>query len=261
VRRALSDEEVSALLRVAVARRVVYLVALTTGLRRSELNALQWGDVHLDAVNPFLAVRPSTTKNHKSAVCWLRDDVAAELRAVRPAGVSSSAAVWPKGVPDMVTFKTDLAAARIVEKDDRGRRVDFHALRHTLATNLNRAGVAPRIAQEIMRHSELSLTMRTYTDAGALPTRDGVDALPRWQWQQPGPQAGQATGTDGAEVVLQNGTHGNVQRGQIMSAAVHDCGSGKVHKPSEKQGDCPRLSAAVLSGREVRHVGLEPTTR
>jgi len=80
----------------------------------------------------------------------------------------------------METYWADLAAAGIAEKDERGRRADFHALRHTVATNLNRAGVPPAVAMAVMRHSELRLTMKTYTDAGALPTLDAVNALPRW---------------------------------------------------------------------------------
>jgi len=59
-----------------------------------------------------------------------------------------------------------------------GLRADFHSLRHTLATNLARAGTAPRVAMEIMRHSDMRLTAKTYTDAGLLPIADAVLNLP-----------------------------------------------------------------------------------
>jgi integrase len=42
----------------------------------------------------------------------------------------------------------------------KGYRADFHSLRHTLATNLARAGTAPRVAMEIMRHSDMRLTSK-----------------------------------------------------------------------------------------------------
>ncbi len=80
VRRALTDAEVGRLLGVSASRRTVYLTALLTGLRRKELRSLQWGDVHLDAPQPFLSVRASTTKNRLVATIWLRDDLAGELR-------------------------------------------------------------------------------------------------------------------------------------------------------------------------------------
>ena len=49
--RAFSDDEMLRLLAVAGERKAVYLMAVHTGLRRSELAALKWGDLHLDARN------------------------------------------------------------------------------------------------------------------------------------------------------------------------------------------------------------------
>ena len=47
-------------------------------------------------------------------------------------------------------------AGGIPYEDELGRRVDFHALRYTFATMLNRSGVTPRAAMELMRHSDMS---------------------------------------------------------------------------------------------------------
>jgi len=38
----------------------------------------------------------------------------------------------------------ELAAADIPKRDERGRTVDAHALRHTFGTHLSKNGVAPR---------------------------------------------------------------------------------------------------------------------
>jgi len=51
----------------------------------------------------------------------------------------------------MMRFKMDLKAAVIPFLNASGQRADFHSLRHSLATNLARAGTAPRVAMEIMR--------------------------------------------------------------------------------------------------------------
>ncbi len=40
------------------------------------------------------------------------------------------------------------------------------------------AGVAPRVAQAAMRHSNIALTMETYTDARLLDTAEAIEALP-----------------------------------------------------------------------------------
>jgi Phage integrase family len=75
-------------------------------------------------------------------------------------------------------FDRDLAMAGIPKKDERGRTLDVHALRTTLSTLMNRAGVAPRTAQAAMRHSDIKLTMQTYTDPKLLDVRGALDALP-----------------------------------------------------------------------------------
>ena len=38
--------------------------------------------------------------------------------------------------------------------------------------------VHPRLAMELARHSDMRLTMKTYTDAGQLPLREVMDTLP-----------------------------------------------------------------------------------
>ena len=86
--------------------------------------------------------------------------------------------VFAHGLPKMETFKRDLRRAGIEFIDAKGRRADFHSLRHTLGTNLALAGTAPRVAMEAMRHSDIRLTTKTYTDTGLLPVSDAVAKLP-----------------------------------------------------------------------------------
>src|SRR5207249_4047337 len=74
-RRASTEDELRRLLSAAGPRRPVYLFALLTGLRRSEIAALVWGDVFLDAAKPFVRARAATTKNHLDAVIWLHSDL------------------------------------------------------------------------------------------------------------------------------------------------------------------------------------------
>ncbi len=86
-------------------------------------------------------------------------------------------------VPDGLVriFDRDLAAAGIVKADAEGRTVDVHSLRHTLATMLSQAGVRPRTAQKLMRHSDIRLTMNVYTHLHLADTADtagAVEALP-----------------------------------------------------------------------------------
>ena len=94
----------------------------------------------------------------------------------------------------------DLEAADIPKKDDRGRTVDVHALRHSFGTLLSTSGVAPRIAQRAMRHSRIDLTMNTYTDPALLDVHAAMNALPSLDAETE-PAEQKATGTDDSQVV------------------------------------------------------------
>jgi len=72
----------------------------------------------------------------------------------------------------------DLVLAGIPKRDERGRTLDVHALRHTFSTLLSKGGVAPRTAQAAMRHSDISLTMNTYTDPKLLDVHAALNSLP-----------------------------------------------------------------------------------
>jgi len=76
------------------------------------------------------------------------------------------------------TFNLDLAAAGIAKRDAQGQTVDMHCLWHTFATLLARNGVSPGIAQKLMRHSDIRLTMNTYTHLDLADTAGAVASLP-----------------------------------------------------------------------------------
>lgn len=130
---------------------------------------------------PTLTVETSTAKGDKTDTIPLRRSHAKELRAWRkecgePAPTARVFSGIPKGL--VHRFKRDLEAAGIPFKDADGRQLDVHALRHTTATYLSKSGVAPRTAQEIMRHSDINLTMKAYTDPRLLDMAAAVEAMP-----------------------------------------------------------------------------------
>lgn len=115
VRRALSEEELSRLIRPAlevissadcenkrfnrsyVRRALVYLFAARAGLRRSEIKALVWSDLRLDDNRPFVQVRASTTKNGKAAGIPIVAELASALRAWRGKERSGTERVFARG--------------------------------------------------------------------------------------------------------------------------------------------------------------------
>jgi integrase len=176
-RRAYTDCEFAALLAVAGPQRVVYLTAALTGIRHGELKKLCWGDFNLNGEKPSVTVRASVSKNHKLACLPLHSDLVAALLEYRPANAQAGDLVFKGCVPRSELFNEHLKAANITKTDTKSRVVDFHSLRHTLCTNLHRAGVSQREAMELMRHNDPRLTANTYTDASLLSLRSAIQKL------------------------------------------------------------------------------------
>jgi len=189
---ALTPGQAVSLLDVAGPRRLIYYVALRTGLRRGELMTLQWGDLHLDDARPHIVLRAAATKAKRADTVPLREDVARELRAARPVDAAPTDNVFDD-VPRMRAMKKDFQAAGIPEADAYGKVYCFHSLRVTFGTWLAQAGTAPRVHMELMRHTDLKLTMRYYTDPRLLDTAKAVQDLPDLDAGQGGKGPGGAT--------------------------------------------------------------------
>jgi integrase len=176
-RRALSDDEAKRLL--AGPHKLLYLLAMHTGLRRGEINALHGSDFHLDTVNPYWVLPAKFVKNRKEQPRPLHPELVKELQKLKAAGkLKPEDLVFPERVPPMKVIRADFKTANIPLTDERGHRVDFHALRTTYITRLQRAGVSPREAMELARYSDMRLTMKTYTDVAQLPLAETVRKLP-----------------------------------------------------------------------------------
>jgi integrase len=175
-RRALVDEELTSFLSVVGKRhRLAYQLLLTTGLRRDELKQLQWGDIKLNAPLPFIELRAETTKAGRADPLPVRADIAALLRDARGTDGDTDRVCH---VPTMETHRRYLAKAGIPYEDGAGRRIDLHAMRHSYGTMLARAGIAPRVAMSLMRHTDMKLTMNVYTDPRVFNMAGAVEKLP-----------------------------------------------------------------------------------
>jgi hypothetical protein len=85
---------------------------------------------------------------------------------------------WERGAE---MLKADLEAVGIpyvVQGPDGPLYADFHALRHTYITLLERSGAAPKAAQSLARHADIRLTMNRYTHADRSALVETVGRLP-----------------------------------------------------------------------------------
>jgi len=141
------------------------------------------------------------------------------------------------------TFRKDLDAAGIPYLDELGRRVDFHSLRHTFNTMLQRTGVPSRIVMELMRHSDLRLSSTTYTDTTCLPLFEEIGKLDSFL---PSPIASPKSDISGPK------TGKPVQSDQAP----------KTEKTAIFRGEKPILAVAVQTwenGKMAEREGFEPS--
>lgn len=178
-------------------RYMLYWLAAETGLRQNELRSLTRASFDLDTDSPSVTVQASYSKRRRQDTIPLRPEITAALREFL-AGKMPAAPAFPtmperQHVCDM--FRLDVEAAGIAYVDDSGRYADFHALRHTFISNLAAAGVHPRTAQELARHSDINLTMSRYSHVLRDQMADAIAVLP--DLNKPAAEQQRATGTDG----------------------------------------------------------------
>ena len=176
IRRALTPEEVNKLLNAApIERRILYQVALCTGLRANELRNLTVD--HLDIGRCGLRLDAAWTKNRKPGFQPLPAELVHQLVAFVNTGqiakkyeryyVRCDTQDPPQNrlfyilSNPVKAFDDDLKAAGIPKKTNAGK-LDFHSLRVAYATFIVESGATVKEAQTLLRHSSPDITMNTY---------------------------------------------------------------------------------------------------
>lgn len=185
----LDSKETAQFLEAASVDRLsaLYVLAITTGLRQGELLGLQWADIDLDRAT--LSVRrtllftkygiqigePKTDRGRRLvtlpsiAVEALRD----HRKRMVAEGWAGAEWVFCSSTGGHI-WRGDLrehSLAKILKRAGL-RHIRFHDLRHTAATLLLGEGVHPKVVQERLGHSTISLTMDTYSHV--LPSMQSV---------------------------------------------------------------------------------------
>ena len=161
----------------------LYTVALAVGLRKGEALGLKWDDVDLEAGTIMIRfslqriegelklVEPKSAKSRRTiampaiSVNALRAHRARQLEERLVAG-----SVWQESG---FTFTTPVGTPldgpnvsrhfhRTLKKAGMSRQ-RFHDLRHTAASLMLVQGIHPRVVMETLGHSQISLTMNTYS--------------------------------------------------------------------------------------------------
>ena len=155
------------------ALKPVFVVALETGLRKSDLLNLQWSQVDLDGG----FIRLTMKKTKKWAVVPISALCRAALEECRHRAVVSRYVFVTndgKRVADISVRRAFLRAKRIAKLT---RRFRFHDLRHTMACTLA-GSVSLQIIQKILGHTSIKMTERyvRVDDSAVAAARRAMDA-------------------------------------------------------------------------------------
>jgi integrase len=221
LRRDLRPEELAAVLQAAASsprtvrgltgpdRHMLYLAACATGFRAGELGSMTPESFDLGGAEPVARLPARVTKNKKPVAQPLPAAVVPALRAYlagKPAGVR----LWPTlGCGHAVEgLRADLEAAGVpyvVRGPNGPEYADFHALRHTFCTMLERSGVTPKVAQALARHSDIRMTLNRYTHADQASMARAVERLALPGPGAPGPNEAPTYDQLAAAVVVLRG--------------------------------------------------------
>ena len=152
-------------------RAMLYILAAWTGYRRKELASLTLRSFDFKSSPPTVSCEAGYSKRKRNDVVPLHDVVAERLEnwldsrgeheSDEPLFALRTARGGLRRTSKMM--RLDLERAGIPYCDEEGLYADFHANRHTFISNLARAGVSPKLAQSVARHSDVNLTLGVYS--------------------------------------------------------------------------------------------------
>jgi integrase len=167
----------------------LFKLALATGLRRGELMGLKWQDINLETGvlqvrrilsrvpskmpgKGYVEAEPKTQKSRRSVV--IAPFALEALKHHRERQLEAKIKVGPLWQDHDYVFCTSIGTHLNPTRDmlDQLKAllkkaglpdIRFHDLRHSAATLLLSVGVHPKVVQEILGHSQISITMDVYS--------------------------------------------------------------------------------------------------
>ncbi len=157
------------------------LLALRTGLRQGEIRGLQWSSV--DWQNRSLVVRHSRCDRNSSLVSpksyrerHIPLDIDLYEMLFRRKQSSGYVFTNPLRNNEPFTCHHFLEELGTTFKNAQMRKIGWHVLRHTFATQLTLRSVPLPVVKELLGHSSITTTMR-YSHVGPSVLRSAIEML------------------------------------------------------------------------------------
>ena len=180
-----------------------WVVGLSLGMRQGEVLGLQWCDVDFD--RDHLRVRRALRRQPGGALTLVATKTASSERTIpMPTPVAEalrghrkrqleqrmklgdawheSDFVFTTAIGTPINPRNDYRSFQLIIKKSGLRKVRLHDLRHTAASLLLAQGVPARVVMEILGHSQISVTMNTYSQVDTTLTRVAADRMQEALW-------------------------------------------------------------------------------
>lgn len=176
----------------------LFSLALHTGMRRSEILALRWQDIDLSMGKVWVSRSMHRLATHKtvfrgtktaksSRAVDLSSSIITMLKEHSDNEMTQCSRVEVPFTNDRLVFckwdGTPLIPSSVSQAWKRltqhlgYEHIRFHDLRHSCATLLLKAGIHPKIVQERLGHSSISITLDTYSHVTPGMQRQAAEAL------------------------------------------------------------------------------------
>jgi integrase len=150
--------------------RLRVLLAVTTGLRRGDLEAICIGDIHFDR-------NTIATRNRKAGKARPERPIPEEIMT----GLSNYVVTLVDGQERLFTGQFSAKKWERIRKAIAIPKLRFHDLRKTFASLLAQRGVSTAVTQRLLEHSSPRLTNDVYTNVDPV-LRQAVSQLPVSEW-------------------------------------------------------------------------------
>lgn len=170
---ALSPKQVKDLLIVATrypSLRLRVILAVTTGLRRGDIEAIRIGDIHFDR-------NTIATHNRKAGKAMAERPIPEAVMTE----LANQITALPDGSETVFVDRYSPKKWNMIRKAIGLPGLRFHDLRKTFASLLAQRGVSIAVTQRLLEHSSSRLTNEVYTDVDPV-LRQAIDQLPVTDW-------------------------------------------------------------------------------
>ena len=150
--------------------RLRVLLAVTTGLRRGDIEAIQIGDIHFDR-------NTITTRNCKAKKAMAERPVSEQMMTE----LSNYIATLPDGQELLFADRFSAKKWQKIRRKAGLPDLKFHDLRKTFASLLAQRGVSTAVTQRLLEHSSPQLTNDVYTNVDPV-LRQAINLLPVAEW-------------------------------------------------------------------------------